>query len=188
MTIGAALCTLAVVFVGSNLVPLVLGAAYAPVTRNLVPLTVALFMLCVGSVGRLVSLTVDRPGVAAVAAALEISSFWIVGLFATMKWDSFGAAMAALLGSTVYAAVISWSMCRELPYSLSTAAWTGALAVLFVPLVWLKGEWPTNALLFFVASTGYLLCLFRMRIVTFAEIAKAGQLLRPGRPVSTTAA
>ena len=168
--------------------PLVLGAAYAPVTRNLVPLTVALFMLCVGSAGRLVSLTVDRPGVAAVAAALEISSFWIVGLFATMKWDSFGAAMAALLGSTVYAAVISWPMCRELPYSRSTAAWTGALAVLFVPLVWLKGEWPTNALLFVVASTGYLLCLFRMRIVTFAEIAKAGQLLRPGRPVSTTAA
>jgi hypothetical protein len=35
-----------------------------------------------------------------------------------------------------------------------------------------------------VASTGYLLCLFRVRIVTFAEIAKVGQLLRPGERVA----
>jgi O-antigen/teichoic acid export membrane protein len=184
MTIGAALCTLAVVFVGSDLVPLVLGAAYAPVTSSLIPLTVALFMLSVGSVGRLVSLTVDRPGISAVAAALELLCFWIAGIAAAAKAGSFGASLAALLGSTLYAAVISWRMRRALPYSLSTAAWTGALALVFVPLAWLKGDWGTNALLLLVASTGYLLCLFRVRIVTFAEIAKVGQLLRPSERVA----
>ena len=97
---------------------------------------------------------------------------------------SFGASLAALLGSTLYAAVISWRMRRTLPYSLSTAAWTGALALVVVPLAWLKGGWGTNALLLLVASTGYLLCLFRLRIVTFAEIAMVGQLLRPSERVA----
>jgi O-antigen/teichoic acid export membrane protein len=188
MTIGAALCTLAVIFVGSNLVPLVLGAAYAPVTRNLIPLTLALFVLCVGSVGRLVLLAVDRPRLAAIAAGVEIASFWIAGVFATITLSSFGAALAALLGSTLYAAVMTWQMRRELPYSLATAAWTGMLALIFVPLAWLKGDWLTNLLLLIVAVAGYLFCLFGMRIVTIAEIAKVRQLLRPGQPLATPVA
>jgi len=187
MTIGAALCTLAVLFVGANLVPLVLGPAYAPVTRNLLPLTVALFVLSIASVGRLVSLTVDRPGIAALAAALEIGSFWIVGIAATIAMGSFGASLAALVGSSLYAAVISWHMRRELHYSLSAAAWTCVLALLFVPLAWLKGQWSTNLLLFLVASAGYLFCLFRLRLVTVAEVMRFGQLLRPGGTVATAA-
>ena len=184
MTIGAALCTLAVIFVGENLVPFVLGAAYGPVTRNLVPLTAALFVLCIGSVGRLVSLTVDRPGIAATAAALEISTFWLAGAAATAAMGSFGASLAALLGSTVYAAAISWQMQRELPYSLRAATSTGMLAVVFMPLAWLKGDWTTNVALLAVAIVGYLVCLFGTRIVTLGEIAKVKELLRPGEPVA----
>lgn len=187
MTIGAALCTLAVLFVGSNLVPLVLGPAYGPVTRNLIPLTIALFVLSIGSVGRLISLTVDRPGTAAVAAALEIGSFWIIGVFTTIAMGSFGASLAALAGSILYAAVISWRMRQELPYSLATAAGTGAIAVVFVPLAMLKGEWTTNTLLFIVAIAGYVFCLFRLRIITIAEVLQVGQLLRPRSSLPTAA-
>jgi len=184
MTIGAAICTLAVVFVGSNLVPLVLGAAYTPVTRNLVPLTIALFVLCIGSVGRLVSLAVDRPGMAAWAAALEIASFWLAGIVATLKFGSFGASLAALFGSILYAAAITWRMRRELPYSLTAAFRTGMLALLFMPLAWLKGAWSTNVSLLLVALAGYLLCLFGARIITRTEIARVKELLRPQAPVA----
>ena len=183
MTIGAAICTLAVVFVGSNLVPLVLGAAYTPVTRNLVPLTIALFVLCIGSVGRLVSLAVDRPGMAALAAALEFAAFWMAGIVATLRLGSFGASLAALFGSILYAAAITWRMRRELRYSLAAAFRTGMLALVFMPLAWLKGSWTTNVSLLLVAA-GYLLCLFGARIITRTEIARVKELLRPQAPVA----
>jgi hypothetical protein len=112
---------------------------------------------------------------------------WIVGIVATIAMGRFGASLAALVGSSLYAAVISWHMRGELHYSLSTAAWTGALALLFVPLAWLKGHWSTNVLLLLVASTGYLLCLFRLRLVRVAEVLRFGQLLRPGSTVGTAA-
>jgi hypothetical protein len=98
--------------------------------------------------------------------------------------DGQGASLAALLGSTVYAAAISWQMQRQLPYSLRAATSTGMLAVVFMPLAWLKGDWPTNVALLAVAIVGYLVCLFGTRIVTLGEIAKVKELLRPGEPVA----
>jgi hypothetical protein len=74
------------------------------------------------------------------------------------------------------------------------AGWVVAQCVLhvagaadFVPLAWLKGDWSTNALLFVAASAGYLFCLFRLRIITVAEIVKLGELFRPGNSVPTAA-
>jgi hypothetical protein len=83
---------------------------------------------------------------------------------------------------------MSWEMRRELPYSLATAAWTGMVALIFVPLAWLKGDWSTNLLLLIVAVAGYLLCFFGMRIITVAEIANARQSLRQPDAIGTTTA
>ena len=61
------------------------------------------------------------------------------------------------------------------------------LALTFVPLAWLKGEWTTNVVLLGLALAGYLLALVRLRIITIGEIVKLGQLLRPAPPVETVA-
>ena len=58
------------------------------------------------------------------------------------------------------------------------------LALLFMPLAWLKGAWSTNVSLLLVALAGYLLCLFGARIITRTEIARVKELLRPQAPVA----
>ena len=50
----------AIILLGSQLVPLLLGPAYRPVAANLVPLVAALFTLSFGSVARLGALALDR--------------------------------------------------------------------------------------------------------------------------------
>ena len=55
MAIVASMSALAWVFIGADIVPLVLGHSYRPVAWNLAPLTVALIAFALCSVGRLIS-------------------------------------------------------------------------------------------------------------------------------------
>lgn len=68
-----------VLLLGPDLVPLILGRDYDDVTVNLLPLTMSLVTLAVGSVGRLLTLALGRPKAAIVAAALGLAAFWGVG-------------------------------------------------------------------------------------------------------------
>ncbi len=188
MTIVAALSTLAVVFVGPDLVPLVLGPAYQRVVWNLLPMTLALFTLSIGSIGRLVSLALDRPGVATKAAAIELAAFWIVGSIAAAFGGSLAASVAALFSSALYAIYITSRMRRDLAYSVAGAMKAGGLASVVAPLVLLKAQWPVNTVLFVVAALVYAILLMRLRIVTMSEIAAVGRLLRPDRQVVVTPA
>jgi O-antigen/teichoic acid export membrane protein len=187
MTIVAAVSTLAVVFVGPDLVPLVLGRAYQRVVWNLMPMTLALFTLSIGCIGRLVSLALDRPGVAAKAAAIELAAFWTIGSIAAAFGGSFAASVAALFGSALYAIYITSRMRRDLAYSVAGAMKAGGLASVVAPLVLLKAQWPVNTMLFVVAALVYAVLLVRLRM-TMLEIAAVGRLLRPDRQVVVTPA
>jgi hypothetical protein len=96
------------------------------------------------SVGRLISLVVDRPGDSAVAAAVELCMFWTVGSVLAMRYGSFGATVAALLGTLGYAVYITWRMRRTLPFSVRAAVLAVSLAAAFLPLAWLRSTWPLN--------------------------------------------
>lgn len=186
LVLPGVLTVFAVLFLGDDLVPLVLGHEFRVVTRNLVPLTFALVVLSAGTVARLVAFALDRPGIGAAAAALELGTFWLVGVLLARRAGSFGAALAALAGSSVYAAFLTWRVRRELRYSMSLAFRAVALALPFLLLLLARGSWPVNALLFLAAASGYVAVMFAARIVTLDEIAGARQLLRtPGvdRPV-----
>ena len=178
MTIVASMSALAWVFIGPDIVPLVLGRAYRPVAWNLGPLTVALIAFGVCSIGRLISLVVDRPGDSAVAAGVELFTFWAVGSLLATRYGSFGATVAALLGTAGYAVYITWRMRRTLPFSARPAFIAVSLAAAFLPLAWFRSTWRVNAALLAVALAGYVALLWRLRVVTAAEISAARELLR----------
>ena len=115
MFIVASLASLATLLMGDTLVPLVLGAAYRPVTDCLWPLVLALFAMAVSSIGRLSALALDRPGLSATAAAVELVTFWGLGSVLASRFGALGMAVAALAGTIGYAAVVSWRVHGELP-------------------------------------------------------------------------
>ena len=186
MAIVASMSALAWVFIGADIVPLVLGHSYRPVAWNLAPLTVALIAFALCSVGRLISLVVDRPGDSAVAAAVELGTFWTVGSFLAMRYGSFGATVAALLGTLGYAVYITWRMRRTLPFRVRPAVLAVSLAAAFLPLAWFRSTWPVNAALLALSIGGYVALIWRLRVVTAPEISAARELLR-SRPATEAA-
>lgn len=185
MFVVASLASLATLLVGDDLVPLVLGAAYRPVADCLWPLALALFALAVSSIGRLSALTLDRPGLSAMAAAVELAMFWGLGALLATRLGAVGMALAALAGTAGYAAVISWRVHGELPYKVRPALAAAGLALPFVPLAALRGSWVVNATLLAVAVVGYVGLLLWCRVVTVDEVAALRRAVQRNRDVST---
>jgi len=176
MVIVAAPIAAGTLSLGGALVPLLLGPAYQPVAVNLIPLTLALITLSVNSVGRLAALALDRPGLSAAAAALELAAFWALGLVLAPHWGSLGVCVAALAGSAVYSLSITWRLHRELAYSLRVPLQAGLLASTFLPLIWVRSTLAIDVGLFVGAAALYVWLLWRFRIVGIGEIAEVRRL------------
>ena len=183
----AVLCLAGTIFVGQDLVPLVLGAPYRPVATNVLPLMVTLLTLSVGSVGRLLALTLDRPGIIVRAAGIELAAFWAVGLPLASRAGSMGACVAALPASALYAWYITARVRPELPYSFGAAGRAVLSSLVFLPLVFLRSSWPTNTLLFALGAAAYVGLLLRSRVITLDEIAETRRVLRSDRSAGVSA-
>jgi O-antigen/teichoic acid export membrane protein len=181
MVVCAVLALAGMIFVGHDLVPLLLGAKYHAVAANAVPAMLALLTLSVGMTGRLLALTLDRPGAAAAAAAIELAAFWSFGVPLALRAGSLGACWAVVPASALYASYITWRMRRELPFSLGDAGRAVALSLVFAPLAFLRGAWPANALLLTAGAMAYGVLLLRSRVITTAEIVELWGLLRSAR-------
>ena len=181
MFVVSSLASLATLLMGHDLVPLVLGADYRPVADCLWPLALALFALAVSSIGRLSALVLDRPGLSATAAAVELAMFWGLGTLLATRFGALGMSVAALCGTIGYAAVISWRVHAELPYSPRPALTAAALALPFAPLVLLRSSWRLNAMLLAIAVVGYVGLLLWRRVITVDEIATLRRVMRRDR-------
>lgn len=181
MFVVASLACLATLLVGDDVVPLVLGAAYRPVVACLWPLSLSLFALAVSSIGRLSALVVDRPGLSAMAAGVELVMFWALGTVLASRHGAVGMAVAALGGTIGYATVIGWRVHSTLPYSPRPALTAAALALPWVPLALLRGGWQVNLLLLTVAVAGYAALLLWRRVITLDELGALRRVMQPNR-------
>lgn len=178
MVVVASVTCLATLLVGDDLVPLVLGAEFRPVTGSLWPLSLALYGLAVASVGRLGALVADRPGLSGVAAGAELAAVWALGPPLAVRYGAAGMSAAALAGTLVYAVVITGAARRAVRYSPRAALHAAALGLPFAGLWFLRGGWPVNAALFVVASAGYAGLLWWRGVVTAEEMASLRGVLR----------
>jgi O-antigen/teichoic acid export membrane protein len=176
-TIAGIVCLAGAVMVGPEAVPWVLGSAYGPVAASVIPLTLAMLLHAAGDVGRLLALTVDRPGIITTAAGLELAAFWGIGLPLAARAGSLGASLAALAASALYAWHITTRARRELKYSLADAGRAMALSVVFVPLALVRGAWWLNAALLASGLAAYGVLLVAFRVVTASELGTLRRLL-----------
>jgi O-antigen/teichoic acid export membrane protein len=179
MLIAVSLVGASIVVLGRDLVPVLLGPAYAPVAVNLVPLACTLFSLSVGCVGRLAALTLNRPRTIVLAGGIELSVFWTVGLLFAPRGGSLAVCIAAALASACYASWITWRIRRELPYPSRPALTVAALALIFLPLVWAPGGLTIRVALFAGACALYGWLLWRNGMVTLDELAALRRVARP---------
>jgi len=175
LTAGGMFVVFGVLLLGNNLVPLVLGAAYQPVTINLLPLSITMWAQVLSSVAILLTLVYNRPKIALMSAVTRLVALWIFGPFLIAKWGSLGGCFAVLLASAICASYLTWRMKRVITYSLRKWASVITSGFIFLPLLWLKASWSFNVLLYAVFVVGYCSLLILLRIITFSEVVAVGR-------------
>lgn len=178
LTAGMVFAVWAVLLLGNDLVPLVLGATYQPVVANLLLLSLTLCVHGLNQVAILHTLVYNRPMTAAVAAGMRLAAIWSLGPFLVAKWGSLGGCFALFVATIIYSVYLTWRMKEVVAYSLRKWAWIIGLGLIFLPLLWLKSSWIINALLYAVFGAGYSVLLLLLRIITFSEAVAVGQAFR----------
>jgi O-antigen/teichoic acid export membrane protein len=178
LAVASVVAVLGCLFLADVVTPLVFGTAYAPVAANLVPLSLGLVMLGLGTVTSLVALVHGRPGEALVASIVRLVAFWALGVVLVTWWGSLGACVAMAGASTVHAAYSVSRMRVEL--GLAVRRWFSAVAIgaLPVPLIWLRSTAMVNGALCVAAIATYGLSLFLCGVVRIGDVRALGEALR----------
>ncbi len=184
LAVGGVWVVYGVLLLGNDLVPLILGGAYKPVTTNLLPLSLALLASALGNVATLLTLVYNCPRVALVAGGIRLATFWCLGIPFVIWWGSLGGCVAVLAASTLYAAYFSWRMQRVISYSLGKWALAIGLGGIFFPLVWLRSSGVINFVLYGIFSLSYACLLLSLRIITVGELTRVWKAMGPGRQTS----
>jgi O-antigen/teichoic acid export membrane protein len=181
---GAVLGVFGACFLSAPYVPLLFGAAFAPVAPNLPPLAYAFVAVTLGSVPGLLTLVHERPGTSLVAAGLRLAVFWLLAPPLIVRWGSRGACLAILATVSIHALFLVWRTRDLLGHALRAWATPVALGAIFLPVLWLRRSEPTDAALFAAVVAGYTGGLLLFRIVTLAELIAMASLW-PRRGVTT---
>jgi O-antigen/teichoic acid export membrane protein len=164
-------------FLADSLIPVLVGEAFRPVALNLVIMTLSLLTQGVASLGAVLTIVRDRPGVTLGASALRLISFLVAGGVLIAWHGSLGASLAVIVGGVVQAAyyMVRWQ--ELVPVSWRSCLLALGLGAAFLPLVWLKSSWTMNLGLFTVAVAGYAGGLLLFKLVTPGELAMAWRAL-----------
>jgi len=168
----------AVLLMGEELVPLILGSAYRPVAANLVPMMLTLVAQALSSTGYVLALTFSRPGTALGAAGLKFAAFWALGPLFVHWWGSMGGCLAVLAATILHAVYITWRMRAVTFYDLRDYALVAGLGGLLLPLVWLKSSWSLNLTLFAGFLLIYGMLLFLLKVISCEEIGAAWRVFK----------
>jgi O-antigen/teichoic acid export membrane protein len=167
-------------FLGAAYVPLLFGAAYAPIAANLLPLSAAALAFALASVPSLLALVHERPSETVVAAALRLLVFWGIAPSLIARQGSRGACLAVLAGASVHALYLGWRTRRLVSGSARDWALPAILGSLFLPLALFRTGRPMDLALWCAGALVYCAALVLLRIVTFGEISAVAGLLRRG--------
>jgi O-antigen/teichoic acid export membrane protein len=184
LAIGGVFVVMGVILLGNDLVPLVLGGAYHPVTTNLSVLSFALFSLALSNVATLFTLVYNCPKIALGAGGFRLAAFWVLGIPLVIWWGSLGACLAILTASALYGGYFTWRIHSRIVYSLKPWVWVIVLGLLFLPLRWLQSSWAINCALYGLFVVGYFSLLLFFRIINLGELRTVWQAIDPRRRMS----
>jgi O-antigen/teichoic acid export membrane protein len=176
---AATLGVLAASCLAAPYVPLVFGAAFAPVAPNLVALALAFLALTLESVPALLTLVHERPAASVTAGIIRLALFWLLAPPLIARSGSLGAAAAVLVAVTVHGLYLVWRT-RGLAGG-AVAAWATPVALglpLLLLALGLRRGTPADLVIFAAAAVVYALALLAFRVITPAELRALAGLWR----------
>lgn len=179
-TVGGVFLIYGVMLLGDDLLPLLLGKAYQPVGRILLPLMLSLLSFVLTGVARMLALAYDRPRVAVIGSAVHLVAFWAIGWPLVSLRGSWGASMAMLGASASCAAFFTWSMRQVLRYPIRNWGLAILLGAFFLPLVLIRSSPLVNVGLYVAFVIAYSVLLLSRRVVTAGELASMRRALTAG--------
>ncbi len=169
--VSGVLSFIGALFLADTILPLLIGQAFRPVTNNLLIMSISLPFLGLISMGSVLVMIRDRPGLALEAAALRLAVFLILGVPLVGWWGSLGGSLAFVLAALAQCGHYLIRLRGLLTFSVRPWFLTLGLGCLFVPLYWLKSSWSINLALGGAAMAGYAGTLFFLGLVSFGELA-----------------
>lgn len=158
------------VFVGSDIIPLLIGSDYAEVFPNVVVLLFGLFPMSLAQMGFVYSVVYKKPQRYFLALCLAIVTFLIFSLILIPKYLSLGCSIASCASCFSFAVVLIYIFRDKLLACLKDGLIAAALGCFIVPLSFFRGELITNFVLLFIFILAYFLALFATRRLSVNEI------------------
>jgi Membrane protein involved in the export of O-antigen and teichoic acid len=177
LAVVATLGLLGSVILGKDVVPVVLGRAYASVFRNVVVLSATLLFLPLTHVCSMLALTHDRPRVLIQATAVRLLCFWGLGVPLVSRWGSLGACVAVLFATGAQAVTLLWKSRSLVGTALSRWAVVVGAGLAFAPLAYLRASPALNVVLYAAAAAGYLFALRALGTISARELRALFQAL-----------
>ena len=185
--VSGVLSFIGALFLADTILPLLIGQAFRPVTNNLLIMSISLPFLGLISMGSVLVMIRDRPGLALEAAALRLAVFLILGVPLVGRWGSLGGSLAFVLAAVAQCGHYLIRLRGLLTFSVRPWFLTLGLGCLFVPLYWLKSSWYVNLALGGAAMAGYAGTLLFLGLVSFGELALIWRALtNRGTPLAQT--
>ncbi len=156
-------------FLADTILPLLIGQAFRPVTNNLLIMSISLPFLGLVSMGSVLVMIKDRPGLALEGPPpcgwLYFSSWEFPSLDGGEAWEAAWPFVLAVAECGHYLIRLR----GLLTFSVRPWFLTLGLGCLFVPLYWLKSSWSINLALGGAAMAGYAGTLFFLGLVSFGQ-------------------
>jgi O-antigen/teichoic acid export membrane protein len=182
MTILCLMAILSFVWLGPDVIPLVLGPAYTGVFPNAAVLLPAIIPVTFAQIGVVFSAVYKRPGNVLRALCLTLVAFLATALPLTPAFGSFGCALATLASTVVLLVAVTIPFRDKLIPAIGEGCRSLGPVVALLPLLFLRGKLFMNIVLLTGSLVLYVLILFVVRIVRLEEIAMFREALR--RPTS----
>jgi O-antigen/teichoic acid export membrane protein len=168
----------AVLFLGSELIPLLIGQEYADVFPNTVVLLLGLFPSVFVQIGFVYAILYKTPGRYFRALIGSVAVFVVLAVALIPGYSAMGCSIATALSYYVMAVIAIWPFRERVGALLREGGVVVGLGAFVFPMALWKGEVLTNVLLAAGFSCAYLLALFGTRVVSVREVREAWQALR----------
>ena len=170
LAVAATLGLLGSLILGKDVVPVVLGRAYASVYLNVSVLAATLLFLPLSNVCGVLALTHDRPGILIKAATVRLLCFWGLGVPLVLRWGSLGACLSVLVATVAQTVTFLWTSRSLVGTALGRWAVVVGVGLAFAPLSYLRASPARNVALYALAVGGYLVVLRALGTISAREL------------------
>jgi O-antigen/teichoic acid export membrane protein len=178
LTIGASGLVFGFLFLGEDLVRLLLGLKFTEIIVQFLPFAATLVVSIISSVYLMLTVVFDKPEVSLRAAGIKLFIFWSLSPFLVAWKGGLGVAVGILIGSMVYSLVLILTLNRSIRFP--AWKWTKLIfsAGFFLPLLLFKGSIWMNGFLFCLTFGGFITVLFLIRSLQLSDMKTVWDILK----------